>query len=315
VKRASLSMLAALGLASGCTCQEELPRDGAEVPASAPPSADAPQVLYLPDAAFAPRVERAEAPAAPRCPLDMVDVDGAFCIDRYEAVLIDHDEERPLSPYYHPTRARTRSNYAEWAKLDPAEATWFGPSRLSAPRLPSPPPWQLSTTFEPRARNERGVIPQGYLSGEIARVACENAGKRLCLEEEWVHACRGEDDLDFPYGASYEAGACNVARGRHPAALLHGNASINHRDPRLNLVADGDGPLLRRTGDTPRCASPWGDDAIYDMVGNVDEWIDDDSGVFLGGFYSRKTEKGCAMRVGAHPPAYYDYSLGVRCCL
>jgi formylglycine-generating enzyme len=297
-----------LGVASGCTCREELPRDHA-------PSSEAPQVLYLPDAALEPPAEDVEPAPARRCPDDMVDVAGAFCIDRYEAVLVDHEEERPLSPYYHPTRAKTRASYADWSKLDPRDATWFGPAKVRPPLLPLPPAWQLKTTFRARARVERGVFPQGYLSGEIARVACENAGKRLCREEDWVRACRGEADVDFPYGASYEAGACNVARERHPAALLHGNASINHRDPRLNLVADADGPLLRRTGDTPRCASRWGDDAIYDMVGNVDEWIDDEEGTFLGGFYSRKTEKGCAMRVGAHPFDYYDYSLGVRCCL
>jgi formylglycine-generating enzyme len=315
VKRVSLSILAAVGLAGGCTCQEESARDSIEPAAPVtPPIADAPQLLYLPDAALHPRSDRA-APPPSRCPSDMVDVAGEFCIDRYEAVLVDHDEERPLSPYYHPTRAKTRSSYADWSKLAPEELTWFGPARVRPPLLPLPPAWQLRTNFSPRAKSERGVFPQGYLSGEIARLACENAGKRLCREEEWVRACRGDSDLDFPYGEVYEADACNITRERHPAALLHGNASINHRDPRLNLVADGDGPLLRRTGDTPRCASRWGDDAIYDMVGNIDEWIDDESGVFLGGFYSRKTERGCAMRVAAHPFDYYDYSLGVRCCL
>ena len=306
-----------LVLASGCKCQDEPPREQTapiSPPASLAPGLDAPRELYLPDAGE-PLAEGLEHAAAPRrCPADMVDVAGEFCIDRYEAYFVDHDEERPLSPYYHPTRARTRSSYSEWSKLDPALPTWFGAPSSQPPLLPRPPAWQLASKFRPRAESERGVFPQGYLSGEIARVACENAGKRLCLEEEWVHACRSEADRDFPYGDSYEPGACNVSREHHPAALLHGNASTNHRDPRLNLVADSDGPLLRRTGDTPRCASRWGDDAIYDMVGNIDEWIDDETGVFLGGFYSRKTDRGCATRVGAHPFEYYDYSLGVRCC-
>lgn len=298
--------------APSCTCQEERktpPPDSTEARGAVvePP----PRRLYLPDAA-----EPRSVPPTPRrrCPEDMVDVAGEFCIDRYEASLVDHAADRALSPYYHPTRERTRSSFEHWSLLAERNSAWFGEPERNPPLLPIPPAWQLETTFQPRAISMGGVYPQGYLSGEIARVACNNAGKRLCREEEWIRACRGESDRDFPYGDSYEPLACNVAREGHPAALLHGNASENHRDPRLNLVADRKGPLLRRTGATPRCASRWGEDAAYDMVGNLDEWIDDESGVFLGGFYARQTERGCGSRVGAHPPEYFDYSLGVRCC-
>jgi hypothetical protein len=69
------------------------------------------------------------------------------------------------------------------------------------------------------------------------------------------------------------------------------------------------------TGATAGCRSDWGNDAIYDMVGNLDEWVDDPSGVFVGGFYARSTREGCEARVGVHPPVYYDYSTGARCCL
>jgi formylglycine-generating enzyme required for sulfatase activity len=215
-----------------------------------------------------------------------------------------------LSPFYHPTRERTRSSYRFWIDEAQAPSTFAAP----APGVPEPPAWQLEEAFRPRARSLAGVLPNGYLSGALAQVACKNAGKRLCSEAEWVKACRGEAGWDYPYAESYEPGVCNVARENHPAALLHGNASTGHRDPRLNLVGDAQGPLLRPTGSLPSCASRWGDDAIYDMVGNLDEWIDDTSGVFLGGFFSRQTQAGCAARIGAHPFEYYDYSLGVRCC-
>ena len=75
-----------------------------------------------------------------------------------------------------------------------------------------------------------------------------------------------------------------------------------------------EGPLLRTTGATSSCASRWGDDAIYDMVGNIDEWVDEKGGAFAGGFYSRSTTNGCEALVTAHPTAYADYSTGVRCC-
>ena len=127
-------------------------------------------------------------------------------------------------------------------------------------------------------------------------------------------ACRGEQDTLFPYGPDYVDGACNVFREDHPATLLHENPSLGHLDPRLDRVPGRKGPLLRATGESPRCASRWGDDAVYDLVGNLDEWLDDPAGAFAGGFYARSTRNGCDAFVGAHPKSYLDYSTGVRCC-
>lgn len=296
----------------GCTCESERKATGAgagEAPVA--PSVLAPREQYIPDSGAA-----TSSPVAPsrRCPADMVDVAGELCIDRYEAYLIEHTDERPLSPFYHPTPERTRSSYEHWTRPQPNASPFLATLAPSLLEVPVPPAWQLRSEFRPRAQNRPGVLPQGYLSGEVASDACANAGKRLCSEDEWVRACRGELDRAFPYGDEHAPGVCNVARATHPALILHGSASIGHRDPRLNLVEDSAGPLLRVTGSLPRCKSHWGDDAIYDMVGNLDEWIDDKTGVFLGGFYSRQTEAGCAARVGAHAFEYFDYSLGVRCC-
>jgi hypothetical protein len=80
------------------------------------------------------------------------------------------------------------------------------------------------------------------------------------------------------------------------------------------LVVEQDmGPLLRDTGASERCVSSW-DKGVYDMEGNLDEWIEDPEGTFVGGFYARNTKLGCEARVAAHAPIYYDYSLGTRCC-
>jgi len=96
--------------------------------------------------------------------------------------------------------------------------------------------------------------------------------------------------------------------------MLHGNASEGLSDPRLNLVKLDGADLLRETGGTPLCKSVWGSDGVYDMVGNLDEWVDDPEGLFLGGFYSRATRNGCEARISAHPMVYFDYSTGFRCC-
>ena len=37
-------------------------------------------------------------------------------------------------------------------------------------------------------------------------------------------------------------------------------------------------------------------------------------GAFAGGFYARGTRDGCEARIRSHPPDYFDYSLGTRCC-
>ena len=53
---------------------------------------------------------------------------------------------------------------------------------------------------------------------------------------------------------------------------------------------------------------------MIDMVGNLDEWVSDAEGVFVGGFYSRGTRTGCLSRVSTHVRSYSDYSTGARCC-
>lgn len=180
--------------------------------------------------------------------------------------------------------------------------------------LPEVPAWQRGVAFSAKAVSRAGVIPQGSTPGFVAPEACRAAGKRLCREEEWVTACKGEKGTKYPYGEQYRQGACNVFRADHPARILHGNASEGLSDPRLNQVVYENAAMLRETGGSPLCKSVWGNDAIYDMVGNVDEWVDDPEGMFLGGFYSRATRNGCESKITAHPLAYFDYSLGLRCC-
>jgi formylglycine-generating enzyme len=283
--------------------------------ASGTPTAPAPRQLYLPDGGdlvqnqgqlqAAPQLLPGSPPAVSSgCPSEMVSIRGQFCVDRYEASVVDA-RERALSPYYPPSRDELLHIYGVFRQVTP---------RNHAPPLPLPPEFALNEAFEPRARSVPGIVPSGYMSGVMARRVCENAGKRLCAPAEWTTACKGQNATKFPYGDTYQEGLCNVFRESHPAAVLYGDASKNHLDPRLNLAEGESGPLLRKTGATERCRSDWGADAIYDMVGNLDEWVDDEHGAFQGGFYSRGTREGCDARITVHPPAYLDYSLGVRCC-
>ncbi|HVY45296.1 MAG TPA: SUMF1/EgtB/PvdO family nonheme iron enzyme [Minicystis sp.] len=270
-------------------------------------SAAGPSAAPSQSAAAPPEAE----PAPPlACPREMVAVKNTFCIDKWEASLVDKRTGIALSPYYPPDRKLALRLSSQWQ----AARAEGGDDRAHALDLPPLPPWERKHDPVPMAVSRAGVVPSGYLSGIVAAEACKNAGKRLCKYEEWRTACRGEQDRQFPYGDHYEQGACNIFRPLHPAMVLHGNPSIGHTDPRLNLVKDGSDPLLRRTGATPRCKSEWGDDAAWDMNGNLDEWVDDEHGRFVGGFFSRSKRDGCESSVGVHPNSYFDYSTGVRCC-
>jgi hypothetical protein len=254
---------------------------------------------------------RGAPPGRPRCPPDMVLVDGRVCVDRFEAAIVEGATGRLASPDFPITPNLFAGALGDWATR--RERT--GDARARLIPLPRPRPFQLEGVTAPRATSRAGVLPSGYLTGLVAREVCAAAGKRLCTKDEFRTACRGERKTRFPYGEAYRAGVCNVGRDGHPAARLHDHASLGHLDPRLGrAILDADGPGLRPTGSHPACASVWEGDAIYDMVGNLDEWIDEEGGAFAGGFYARRTTSGCDALVDNHPPSYLDYSTGVRCC-
>jgi hypothetical protein len=254
---------------------------------------------------------RAEAPLRPtsvrRCSPEMARVH-SFCIDRWEIRTVDAATGQALSPFYPPSPKLAASVRDTWL----CEQSTLGSGAARAFPLPELSSFQREHPFSPRAVSEPDVIPQAYLSYNLAKRACENAHKRLCSKDEWLTACRGQKGTQFPYGDSFRAGRCNVHRPIHPGHVLHASSSLGLLDPRLNLVEEGEDPLLRLTGATSTCASEWVGEKIYDMVGNLDEWVEDK--MFLGGFYARSTTKGCDAQVSSHAETYFDYSTGTRCC-
>ncbi len=220
----------------------------------------------------------ADPVAGATCPGDMANVDGRFCIDRYEGALVE-------------------------VQGDGREAPWppFGP---------------VDDGRRLRAISVAGVYPQAYISGAQAARACAEAGKRLCAPVEWRKACRGARDVAFGYGASRVAGRCNDA-GTSPMLRLYPQVAVSWtlvgvtemNDPRLDQL-DG---TLAPTGAHEQCASDYG---VYDMVGNLHEWTSDPHGTFQGGYYldTHQNGDGCAYRTVAHEFTYHDYSTGFRCC-
>ena len=226
------------------------------------------------------------------CESDMalidVPLDGSIarvCIDRYEGAIVHRLADGGDGPWPH------------YTPLDGEDAGDF------------------------RAIPARGIVPQGYISQEQAAAACEASNKRLCTFDEWTAACRGRPahDYVYPYGDTYEPGACNEGK-ESPITTLFGpsptysNAELN--DPRCDQIDGG----VAAGGDYSKCVSAYG---AFDMHGNLHEWIDDTPdlsepthGSFMGGYFVDATINGagCTYRTTAHAKTYHDYSTGFRCC-
>lgn len=222
---------------------------------------------------------RTEAPTA-RCPAEMALVDGRFCVDRWEGTLVRRVGPREL------------------------DVSPFGPIDGLESGV--------------RAVSRAGVVPQGYVSGKQAEQACQASGKRLCTTSEWVRACRGPNDQAFPYGNERRAGVCSDdGRKRHPVVEVGSLLGIQGdrlwrdgmNEPLLNQLEG----TLARTGERSGCTNEWG---VFDMVGNLHEWVDDADGTFRGGYFmdTSKNGDGCSYRTTAHDFKYHDYSTGFRCC-
>lgn len=170
-----------------------------------------------------------------------------------------------------------------------------------------------------RAICKPGIKPQAYISGAQASAACQLSHKRLCTEKEWLAACQGSHGYAYPYGNTYMKGACNEGRPTHPVNDCFGPGSgvftyANMNDPCCVNLPNS----LAVGGAFSACRSEAG---IYDLHGNLHEWIDattmSGNGIFKGGFFvdAKLNGAGCAYRTTAHAKTYHDYSTGFRCCL
>ncbi len=222
------------------------------------------------------------------------------CVDRWEAHLVSRAEDGSFSPHPHFERPEPGVDYV--------------------------------------ARSEPGVFPQGYVSRVESATYCKAAGKRLCTLGEWSRACRGKRWSTFPWGNGAARDACNVAKIHLLSKLFGENGRAWKYDEHFNSPRLNQEPgFLERTGERARCA---GDDGVFDMVGNLHEWVSDavtddlverlekepyerkkqpwheGNGIFMGGFFSTLKEHGpgCTFITIAHEPRYHDYSTGFRCC-
>jgi formylglycine-generating enzyme required for sulfatase activity len=174
-------------------------------------------------------------------------------------------------------------------------------------------PYEVPTDGVAVAEADR--VPQAYISGEVAAAACAAAGKRLCTSEEWLRACAGDEGHTWPYGDTYDPAACNdTYGGSHPVVDYFGTSDGVWDAEHLNDPGIDQQPgTVDAAGSNPGCVTPEG---VFDLHGNLHEWVDDPAGTFRGGFYADASinGEGCAYVTTAHDVGYHDYSTGFRCC-
>jgi formylglycine-generating enzyme required for sulfatase activity len=224
---------------------------------------------------------------ASECPPEMVEVSGEWC------PIVEQFCVRQVDPK-HPERDRC----AEFAKTGRCLG---GPSmkHFCIDRYEWP--------------NQPGAKPVVGVNWNEAREQCAGVHKRLCQGAEWTLACEGAERLPYPYGYVRNAEACNIdrpyimpddARWADPKNRPAEIARLDQRDP---------------SGARDSCVSPFG---VYDMTGNVDEWVVNEHGTrkekpyasgLKGGYWGPVRDR-CRPMTTEHNEWHTGYQIGFRCC-
>lgn len=148
------------------------------------------------------------------------------------------------------------------------------------------------------------VAPANRINWFKAKDACEAAGKRLCTQEEWMTACAGEAPVD------------NDGDGKYDDDYIEGNAypyGEVYNYSYCFVLGDLERHEPVPTGRNALCTTPTG---IYDMVGNVGEWVGatEDDAVLMGGGYHFEDKGRCTLVQDTYGPGWAQRYSGFRCC-
>ncbi len=159
--------------------------------------------------------------------------------------------------------------------------------------------------------NKAGENPVVMKTWFEAKDACTNIVKRLCGDSEWTVACEGQERLPYPYGYDRNSEACNIDKP-HPDVneKALGSADPKVRDAEAKRLWQGE-----PSGSRASCVSPYG---VFDMTGNVDEWVVNESGQpyksgLKGGYWGPVRDR-CRPMTTVHAEGFSFYQIGFRCC-
>lgn len=161
--------------------------------------------------------------------------------------------------------------------------------------------------------NRAGEKPTVAVTFIEATELCAAEGKRLCTADEWTQACEGPEHLPYPYGFVRNDEACNHDK---PYRIPNDSAYQNP-ETRAAEVARLD--QSEPSGSRAACVSSYG---VFDMTGNVDEWVNNESGSVYGPEYESGLKGGywgpmrnrCRPMTTDHNRWHHGYQIGFRCC-
>ncbi len=182
----------------------------------------------------------------------------SFLIDRYEVTNQQYKEFTHAAKYAEPFEwSQNGYNLAperlEQSGIDALRwiATDYFKLDVDTQRLDKPALLRLMT----EKRSFRDRLPVAGVTWQDAEAYCRWKHKRLPREAEWEKAARGKDGYEFPWGNTW-----------NPDAINSGDNTP---------WEDGIAPV----GTYPNSKSPYG---VYDMAGNVWEWVADDYQAYPG---------------------------------
>jgi hypothetical protein len=224
------------------------------------------------------------AEPGPACPDGMILVEGEYC------PAVAHQCTRYLS--------EQRDRCAEYAETHRC----FGkvePKRFCIDQYEYP--------------NQIGTRPVVAVTWEDAKAKCEADGKRLCGATEWTLACEGPARTPYPTGYRRDPAACNYDK---PYIIPNDDAFLNPstRDREIERLSQSD-----PSGTRSECVSAYG---VYDLTGNVDEWVVNEAGTMaeapyqsgLKGGYWGPVRNRCRPMTTDHNQWHSGYQIGFRCC-
>jgi len=167
--------------------------------------------------------------------------------------------------------------------------------------------------------DDRGIVMNAW-------DLCASVGKRMCRMDEWVPACKGRRNADYPFGRKMPD------RYRTPADRTPCNYAQMFREPDEMKVWKRDAKEMERLDQSDpagkrKCRSASG---AEDMMGNAEEWIvcpdwmsysqnncreiDGEEVCFcLAGRYWSDPVK-CHKVSSGHTADWWYYETGFRCC-
>ncbi len=218
------------------------------------------------------------------CSDDMVDVDGEYC----------PAPEQICAEFISEKRDRCERFRSKVRCIGKASAKHFCIDRYEYP-------------------NQPGRYPTLSVTWDEASSMCGQEGKRLCAAEEWTLACEGPERKPYPFGYVRDATACNFDK----PYIMPDNFAYEH--PRTRVAEIARVNQSEPSGSRPHCVSDYG---VYDMTGNVDEWVVNEHGSPQGpefqsglkGGYWGPVRNRCRPMTTDHNRWHHGYQIGFRCC-